>query len=129
MRLSGLHSIEALLRAGWSAASAERFERAVVPWSLLADRDPTEEAVQEALLALPYAYGDLEVHGRAAQLYERAAGTFGRALEKIDASIGSIENGSKSTWPFAMTITRISAPPLRPGLAPWCGFPVTKSCA
>ena len=93
VRLSGLHSNEALLRAGWSAASAERFERAVVPWSLLADRDPTEEAVQEALLALPYAYGELEVHGRAAQLYERAAGTFGRELEKIDASIGSIESG------------------------------------
>lgn len=93
VRLSGLHSNEALLRAGWSSASAERFERAVVPWSMLADRDPTEEAVQEALLALPYAYGELEIHGRAAELYERAAGTFGTELEKIDASIDSIESG------------------------------------
>jgi hypothetical protein len=94
VRLSGLHSNEALLRAGWSSASAERFERAVVPWSMLADRDPTEEAVQEALLALPYAYGELEIHGRAAELYEEAAGTFGTELQKIDASIDSIESGA-----------------------------------
>lgn len=94
VRLSGLHSNEALLRAGWSSASAEQFDRAVVPWSMLAERDPTEEAVQEALLALPYAYGELEIHGRAAELYESAAGTFGLELEKIDASIESIESGA-----------------------------------
>ncbi|MEM9174569.1 MAG: hypothetical protein AAGC67_04995 [Myxococcota bacterium] len=94
VRLAGLHSDEALLRAGWSAAADEEYARAVVPWSILAERDPTAEAVQEALLALPYAYGELEVHGRAAQLYERAAGTFARELEKIDASIESIERGA-----------------------------------
>lgn len=94
VRLEGIHSNEALLRAGWSAASASRFERAVVPWSLLADRDPTDPAVQEALLALPYAYGEIEIHGRAAQLYERAAGTFGGELEKVDASLRSIESGA-----------------------------------
>jgi len=94
VRISGIYSNEALLRAGWSEASATRFERAVVPWSILAERDPTDEAVQEALLALPHAYGQLEVHGRAAQLYEQAAGLFGQELSKIDASIGSIEDGA-----------------------------------
>lgn len=94
VRLEGVYSNAALLRAGWSAASAERFERAVVPWTLLSERDPTQEAVQEALLALPYAYGELEVHGRAAQLYERAATTFGGELDKIDASIRSVESGA-----------------------------------
>lgn len=94
VRIEGLHSNEALLRSGWSSASAERFERALVPWSLLSERDPTEASVQEAMLALPYAYGELEVHGRAAQLYQRAAGAFGRELEKIDASIGSVEGGA-----------------------------------
>ncbi len=94
VRLGGIHSNEALLRAGWSEVSARRFERAVVPWSLLIERDPTDPAVQEALLALPYAYGEIEIHGRAAQLYERAAGAFGDELGKIDASIDSIEGGS-----------------------------------
>ena len=66
VRLEGPFSNQALLRAGWADASAEKFERALVPWSILAEREATDAAVQEALLALPYAYSRLNVHGRAA---------------------------------------------------------------
>ena len=69
MRLEGPFSNQALLRAGWAEASAENYERALVPWSMLVERDATDGAVQEAMLALPYAYGKLNVHGRAAVLY------------------------------------------------------------
>ena len=93
VRLEGPFSNRALLGAGWADASAENFERAVVPWSILAERDATDGSVQEAMLALPYAYSKLSVHGRAAVLYERAAKTFDHELEKVDASIGSIRNG------------------------------------
>ena len=93
VRLAGPFSNEALLRAGWADASAENFDRALVPWSLLAKRDPTDAAVQEALLALPYAYSKLEVHGRAAVLYENAVQSFGHELDKIDASVRSIRRG------------------------------------
>ena len=41
------------------------------------EREPTDAAVQEALLALPYAYSKLNVHGRAALLYGRAVEAFG----------------------------------------------------
>jgi hypothetical protein len=71
----------------------ERFDRAVVPWSILAERDPTELAVQEALLALPFAYSKLDVHGRAASLYGEAVESYGLELEKVDASIASIRDG------------------------------------
>lgn len=94
VRLAGPYSNDALLRAGWSEASSERFERAVVPWSILAERDPTDAAVQEALLALPYAYSRLNFHGRAAILYEQAATAFGNELAKLDASIASVEEGA-----------------------------------
>lgn len=93
VRLEGPFSNQALLRAGWAEATAERFERALVPWSLLAEREPTDAAVQEAMLALPYAYSKLDVHGRAALLYERAADSYGDELDKVDASIRSIEEG------------------------------------
>jgi hypothetical protein len=93
VRLDGPFSNQALLRAGWAEAFAEQFDRALVPWSLLAERDATDSAVQEALLALPYAYSKLKVHGRAAVLYERAASSYGSELEKLDASIDSIERG------------------------------------
>jgi len=93
VRLSGPFSNRALLGAGWADASAENYERAVVPWSILVDRDTTDESVQEAMLALPYAYGKLNVHGRSAVLYERAVQTFGNELTKVDASIRSIREG------------------------------------
>jgi tetratricopeptide (TPR) repeat protein len=93
IRLDGPYSNHALLRAGWTDATEERFDRALVPWSILAKRDPTDEAVQEAFLALPFAYSKLEVHGRAAVLYERAASSFAGELAKLDASVASIESG------------------------------------
>lgn len=93
VRLEGPFSNEALLRAGWAEVDIEEFERAIVPWSVLAKRDTTDPAVQEAKLALPYAYGRLAVHGRAAILYQEAVETFGAELRKLDASIESIEQG------------------------------------
>jgi hypothetical protein len=93
VRLEGPYSNEALLRAGWADASAGKFDRAVVPWGLLAEREPTDAAVQEALLALPYAYSKLNVHGRSAVLYGRAVETFGSELDKLDASIRSVSEG------------------------------------
>jgi tetratricopeptide (TPR) repeat protein len=64
VRLSGPFSNRALLGSGWADASRGQFERALVPWSILAQREVTDPAVQEALLAVPYAYGKLNVHGR-----------------------------------------------------------------
>ena len=74
--------------------SAENHDRALVPWSVLVDRDVTDSAVQEALLALPYAYSKLNVHGRAALMYGRALETFSNELVRVDASIDSIRSGN-----------------------------------
>ena len=94
VRLEGPFSNQALLRAGWADVYAERFDRALVPWSLLVGRAPTDSAVQEAMLALPYAYSRLDIHGRAAVLYEQAVASFGRELGKVDASIFSVRGGA-----------------------------------
>ncbi|MDH3339149.1 MAG: tetratricopeptide repeat protein [Gammaproteobacteria bacterium] len=93
VRLDGPFSNQALLSAGWASLSSDRFERAVVPWKILADREVTDRATQEALLALPYAYGKLNVHGRAAIFYGRALDAFGAEVDKLNASIESIREG------------------------------------
>ena len=93
VRLDGPFSSAALLASGWASAADARFERAVVPWSVLVEREITDAAVQEALLALPHAYGQLDVHGRAAVLYANALDSFGGEIEKLDASIASIREG------------------------------------
>jgi hypothetical protein len=50
--------------------------------------------VQEALLAAPFAYGQLEVHGRAAVMYGQALEAYTNELERLDASIDSIRKGT-----------------------------------
>lgn len=93
VRLDGPFSNQALLSAGWAAMAIEDFERAVVPWSILADRELTDSATQEALLALPYAYGKLNIHGRAAIHYGRALDSFGAEIQKLNSSVESIRDG------------------------------------
>ena len=93
VRLDGPFSNQALLSAGWAAMSIEDFERAVVPWGILADREVTDSATQEALLALPYAYGKLNIHGRAAIHYGRALDSFGAEIQKLNSSVESIRDG------------------------------------
>jgi len=93
IRLGGLFSNQALLRAGWAEASAQKYDRALVPWNMLVEREPTDAAVQEAMLAVPHAYASLNLHGRAAIMYGKALDQFNKQIEKVDASIGSIQEG------------------------------------
>jgi tetratricopeptide (TPR) repeat protein len=93
VRLEGPFSNQALLRAGWAEATAKQYDRALVPWNILAEREPTDSAVQEAMLALPNAYANLNLHGRAAILYGRALELYSKQIDRVDASIGSIRDG------------------------------------
>jgi predicted negative regulator of RcsB-dependent stress response len=91
--LEGPYSNQALLSAGWANMSREDYDRAIVPWSILAEREVTDAATQEALLALPYAYSKLNIHGRAAVHYGRALDSFGAEIDKLTDSIESIREG------------------------------------
>jgi hypothetical protein len=94
VRLQGPYSNRALLSTGWAEASARDYQKALVPWGMLVERDGTDAAVQEAKLALPFAYSKLRVYGRAALLYGQALDSFGKELEKVDASMRSIRAGN-----------------------------------
>ncbi len=93
VRLDGPFSNQALLSAGWANLSAEKYDRAVVPWGILAKREVTDRATQEALLALPYAYGKLDIHGRAAIHYGHALDAFTAEISRLTDSIESIREG------------------------------------
>ena len=94
VRLEGPYSNRALLSTGWAEVSAHDYEKALVPWGMLIGRDATDAAVQEAKLALPFAYSRLQLYGRAALLYGQALDSFGKELEKVDASVRSIRAGN-----------------------------------
>src|SRR5947208_16287145 len=85
VRLEGPYSNRALLSTGWAEVSARDYEKALVPWGMLIGRDATDAAVQEAKLALPFAYSKLQVYGRAAVLYSQALDSLAKRLEKVAA--------------------------------------------
>src|SRR5215813_6915854 len=87
VRLEGPFSNQALLRAGWAEATAKHYDRALVPWNILASREPTDAAVQESMLAVANAYASLNLHGRA------ALELFTNQIQRVDASINSIREG------------------------------------
>src|SRR5690348_7489100 len=85
VRLEGPFSNQALLRAGWAEVSATQYDRALVPWNILANREPTDVAVQEAALAVPHTYATLKVYGRSAIMYGQALELFSNQIERVDA--------------------------------------------
>jgi len=93
VRLDGAFSNRALLGAGWAEIALKRYDRALVPWTMLSKRNVTDRAVQEVKLGVPFAYGKLGLHGKAAILYGQALESFDQELTKLDASIKSIQDG------------------------------------
>ncbi|MEK6805501.1 MAG: hypothetical protein AABY95_02485 [Pseudomonadota bacterium] len=68
-------------------------ENALVPWTELVTRDPMDPAVQEGLLAIPYAFDTLRVFDQSSQLYLKAVGVLETARKRIDIAIDSIRKG------------------------------------
>ncbi len=93
VRLDGPFTNRALLALGWAETSADRPERALVPWLELQHRKPLDASVQESLLAVPYAYVKLASNGQASQHYREAVDAYAREARRIDESIASIRQG------------------------------------
>ena len=93
IRLNGPFSSRALLGLGWADVAAEKYKQAVVPWTILSKRNITNQSVQEVLLGLPFAYGKLEAHGKAAILYGKALEAYSNEINKLDRSIKNILEG------------------------------------
>jgi hypothetical protein len=94
VRLDGPQSSRALLAVGWADAALGQFRDALNPWLELRDRNLLDAAVQEAWLAVPYAFAQLGANGQAADYYEQALASFAAERDRIDESIGRIREGS-----------------------------------
>jgi len=93
VRLSGPFSNKALLGVGWADAEIESYRRALVPWMELRGRDLLDPAVQESMLAIPYAMAKLDAISQAADHYVNAVEAFNEESNRIDAVIDRIESG------------------------------------
>jgi len=93
VRLNGPFADRALLGLGWVNAKAGRFKKALVPWSILQKREITNEAVQESMLGVAYAYSQLHYYGQAALSYGKAMDSFGYEIDRLQESIKSVREG------------------------------------
>ena len=93
VRLEGPFSNKALLGVGWADAELESYERALVPWMELRGRDLLDSAVQESMLAIPYALAKLDAVSQAADHYLNAIEAFYEETNRIDVTIERLESG------------------------------------
>lgn len=93
VRLDGPFSNKALLGVGWADAEVDHYRRALVPWMELKDRDLLDPAVQESMLAIPYAMAKLNSISQAADHYLNAIEAFYEETRRIDQAIYRIESG------------------------------------
>jgi hypothetical protein len=93
VRLEGILSNKALLGAGWADAGSDAYGLALVPWMELGQRDAADPAVQEALLAIPYAMTKMSLHGQAVDRYNNAIEILLEERHRLDQSIEDIRNG------------------------------------
>jgi Tetratricopeptide repeat len=93
VRLDGAYSNKALLGLGWADAALGDYQAALSPWTELRNRSLLDSAVQEAYLAVPYAYGKLDANAQAAQDYESALTSFASEQKALDGAIERIQSG------------------------------------
>ena len=93
VRLEGPFSNKALLGVGWADAELEEYSRALVPWLELRGRDLLDPAVQESMLAIPFAMSQLNSLSQAADNYVNAIEAFSAESTRIDEAIGRIRSG------------------------------------
>ncbi len=93
VRLEGPFSNKALLGVGWADAEMKNYQRALVPWMELRGRDLLDPAVQESMLAIPYALAELDSISQAADHYLNAIEAFYEETNRLDRAIQRIESG------------------------------------
>lgn len=97
VRLNGVFANQALLGYGWAAVAQEEYDVALKPWQLLRTRSLMYPAVQESLLALPYAYEKLGAQGEAVNAYQTAEELLMRELQLIRDMRATLTEGELLT--------------------------------
>jgi hypothetical protein len=94
VRLNGPYSNKALLGTGWADAALGDYKAALNPWMELRGRNMLDAAVQESLLAVPYAFGKLSANSQSAEYYETAVQSYDAETVRLDDAITRIQSGS-----------------------------------
>lgn len=84
-------------QAPGAASEAERYRRALIPWQTLIRRNPADAAVQEALLAVPYAYSRLKDREQAIEHYRNAISRYETEREHLQHTVRALREAPLRT--------------------------------
>ncbi|MBU2886233.1 hypothetical protein KO507_10710 [Gilvimarinus agarilyticus] len=90
VRLETAFANRALLGYGWSAASYHDYVLALKPWQALRQRSLLDPAVQESLLAVPWAYEQMGSTGAALIAYGESETLLTEMLADIDTHLAQL---------------------------------------
>ncbi len=93
VRLTGPFSNKALLGLGWAHSDRKQFDKALVPWLELSERDFLDATVQEAMLAAPYAFSQLNAQRQALQFYEDSIGKYQKIQQGFQSLFKRVSSG------------------------------------
>ncbi|UTF58935.1 hypothetical protein [Gilvimarinus sp. DA14] len=90
VRLDNALANRALLGYGWAAASYHDYVLALKPWQALRQRSLLDPAVQESLLAVPWAYEQIDATGAALGAYRESEQLLNTELANLDTAISAM---------------------------------------
>ena len=93
-RLQGPLSNRALLGLGRVYSAQDKHKKSLAPWLKLIKRDPSDPAVQDALLAVPFAFGKLNAYKQALEYYKQALETYKQELERVKKATATVNSGA-----------------------------------
>ena len=93
MKLDGPFANKALLALGRTYSDKKQHEDSLGPWLKLIDRHPSDPAVQDALMAVPFALGQLEAYKQSLEYYEKAMLVFQSEIKKINDAAEAVAGG------------------------------------
>jgi len=93
VRLKSAYTNKALLGAGWSYVEAGNYNKALSHWLELGKKDIRDIAVQEALLAIPYAYQKLDSMTLSLDSYLHASDIYQKQIKLIERIEKKISKG------------------------------------
>ncbi len=98
IRLESIVSNRALLALGWIYYESQMHDKAIGLWQELSQRDHRDAAVQEALMAVAFAYYKNGAKKEALESFVTAAASFGTQLNIISQATSQLEGELFANW-------------------------------
>lgn len=95
--LNGPLSNRALLGMGWALSARGKHKQSLGPWLELHKRTDIDVAVQESLLAVPYALSELGAYRQALQHYEKAITVYNAEIDRLGQAVDLLRAGESLT--------------------------------